>query len=489
MKRQARLGYVWAVAVTGACTALDAALFAHVDPANLVMVYLAGVVFVATRHDRGAAGLACVLSVLSYDFFFVPPYHSLAVADTEYLLTFSIMFAVAMVVASLADRVRRQADAATERERRTAALYAMSRELASTRGAERLAEVLKRHVEQVFRGEAGVRLAPTRDAVPGGPRVADDDPAEGALRVPLDAGGRLHGELRFRVRAADRPLPAEERAFLATFAAQAALALEREVLAGDAAECRAQAEAERMRNTLLRSISHDLRTPLASIKGSSSLLLRSPDLDARVRGDLIADIEEEADYIARMVTNLLELTRLESGAVRLRKEWVPVEELVGAVTERLEQRLRAHPLTVTLPAELPAAPLDPTLIHKVLLNLLENAVEHTPAGTPVELSASVVESEVIVALADRGPGLQPGEERRVFDKFYRTTAEGRGRGMGLGLTVCEGIVRLHGGRIWAENRPGGGVTFRFSLPLVGELPPPPPPPPAFDPLLVGGEAR
>ncbi|HXX92311.1 MAG TPA: DUF4118 domain-containing protein, partial [Planctomycetota bacterium] len=316
--------YGWSVGVVLLCTLLSAGLFHRVAELNLVMVYLAGVVWVATRFGRGPSILVSILSVLAFDFFFVPPTFSLIVTDPQYLLTLGVMLAVALVVSTLAARTRQQAQSATERERRTAALYSMSRELASTQGTVELSTVIQRHVEEVFRGRALIYLPGATGKVEpaGAPGAGGFDERSVAqwvfehqeraglgtrtlaesrsVNVPLEVGDRVIGVLGF--------LPLEPGSFrsqppelLETFATQAAVALERERLARQAGESRLQVEAEKLRNTLLSSISHDLRTPLAAIKGATSLLLKSPGIDPGVRTDLLTSIHEEADYIHRMV--------------------------------------------------------------------------------------------------------------------------------------------------------------------------------------------
>jgi two-component system sensor histidine kinase KdpD len=225
-----------------------------------------------------------------------------------------------------------------------------------------------------------------------------------------------------------------------------------------------------LRNTLLSSVSHDLRTPLAAITGGTSALLdRQAPLDEAARQELLQTMHEEAERLNRLVQNLLEMTRLESGNVQVQKEWHAVEELVGSALQRFGARLRRRAITTHIPANLPLAPLDPLLIEQVLINLVDNALKYTPENTPIEIAAAAEAAGVVVEVADRGPGLAPGDEQRVFDKFYRTRAE-PGRGSGLGLAICRGIVEAHGGRIRAENRAGGGVAFRFLLP-IDEAPP------------------
>jgi len=231
-----------------------------------------------------------------------------------------------------------------------------------------------------------------------------------------------------------------------------------------------QAETERMRNALLSAVSHDLRTPLTAITGAASSLLDHPDaLPPASRQELLQAIYEEANRLDRLVKNLLDITRLEAGAVHLHKEWHPLDEVVGAALTRVEGRLRGHPVRTQFPPHLPMVPLDGVLIQQVVINLLENALKYTPPDTPIDLSASATADAIVFEIADRGPGLPPGDEQRIFDKFYRAGPAREG-GVGLGLTICRGIVEAHGGRIWAEDRPGGGAVFRFTLPLEGSQP-------------------
>jgi two-component system, OmpR family, sensor histidine kinase KdpD len=229
-------------------------------------------------------------------------------------------------------------------------------------------------------------------------------------------------------------------------------------------------ETERMRNAVLSAVSHDLRTPLATITGATSTLLEQKDeQDPAVRRELIQSVYDEAVRLDRLVNNLLYMTRLEAGAVQVHKEWLPIEEVVGAALGRLESQLQGHVVKTHLPSDLPLVPLDGVLIEQVLWNLLDNALKYAPPGSSIDLSATVRDDELIIEVADRGPGVPSGNEQRIFDKFYRAAPAGT-RGVGLGLTICRGIVEAHGGRIWMENRPEGGAAFRFTLPLEGERP-------------------
>jgi two-component system sensor histidine kinase KdpD len=489
--------YARASGVVALGTGLAWLMFPHFERSNVVMLYLLGVVLVATRYGRGPSILAAVLSVAVFDFFFVPPYLTFAVSDTQYLVTFAVMLVVAIVIGTLTVRIRQQAEAARHRERRTAALYDMSRELAGLREVDDLLRAAVRHVGEVFASEVGIflpdeqrRLAlragslglETDDAAEhavgtwafehgemAGPGT-DTLPGARAFYLPLLASGGPIGVLGIRAREPQQFAAPEQLHLLETFGAQIALAVERARLADEARKADMRAEAERLRNTLLSSVSHDLRTPLATITGAASSLVEEADrLDEPARRELAQAIREEGERLNRLVANLLDMTRLESGAVQVRREWHPLEEIVGAALARLGSRLGDRPVTVRLPPELPLVPVDDVLLEQVLINLLDNAVKYTPPGTPIEIEAAAGDGWVQLEVADRGPGLPAGDEERVFDKFYRGRT-GPVPGVGLGLTICRGIVEAHGGRIAAENRAGGGLLFRIVLPLVGKPP-------------------
>jgi two-component system sensor histidine kinase KdpD len=490
--------YGRALAAVAISTAIAWVMFPYFALSNLIMVYLLGVIIVATRYGRGPSLLASLLSVAAFDFFFVPPYFTFAVSDTQYLVTFAVMLVVALVISSLAVRIRAQAESARERERRMAALYAMSRELAGARGVRELLEVAVRHISEVFRTRVVVllpqpdgQLAPDEGAAAQFPMDAselavgqwvhahgqvagqgtDTLPGASGLYLPLTGSRGTVGVLGLRPED-PRPLQAPEQLHqLEIFASQTALAIERAQLAEDAERAQVRAETERLRNSLLSSVSHDLRTPLASITGAASTLLENDErLDADTRRDLLETLHEEADRLNRLVQNLLEMTRLESGALQLHTEWHSVEEVVGAALGRFGKALMRRAVTTRVPPELPLVPMDDVLIEQVLINLIDNVLKYTPAESPIEVTAEDTGGAVLIEVADRGPGLPPGEERQIFEKFHRAEAAPTVRGAGLGLAICRGIVQAHGGRIWAENRPGGGVTVRFTLP-VKEAPP------------------
>jgi two-component system, OmpR family, sensor histidine kinase KdpD len=491
--------YATAVAVVAAVTGVAWVMAPVSELSNLVMVYLLGIVAVAMRAGRGPSLVAAVLSVAAFDFFFVPPRFTFAVNDARYLFTFVVMLIVSLVISGLTVRTRSQAVAAQHREQQTAALYAMSRELAGTRGLDALLQIAIRHVAEVFRSQV-VMLVPgpagALEPWPGGQFEVDANdlgvgrwvfehrqpaglgtttlPGASALYVPLLGSTGPVGVLGLRPpdrHAMDEP---ERLHQLETFAAQTALALERARLADEAQEAEVRIETERLRNSLLSSVSHDLRTPLATITGAVSTILegRAP-LDAATQHELLESVHEEAERLNRLVQNLLEMTRLESGALPLQRELHPPEEVIGAALGRLATRLADRRVTTKVPSDLPLVPMDDVLVEQVLVNLLDNALKYTPAGSPLEVIATATDQNLTIEVADHGPGLPPGEEDRVFEKFFR--GEQRvARGAGLGLAICRGIVRAHGGRIWAQNLPGGGVAFLFTLPLATTAPAPVP---------------
>lgn len=491
-------GYGWAALVIGACTALALLMLPLFEVTNLVMVYLLGVVITAAWQGLGPSILASTLGVLAFDFFLVPPRFTFAVADTQYLLTFGVMLVVAILISTLTATVRQQAAAARERERRTAALYALSRDLASTSSNARLAQIATRHISDVLESQvtlllpdASGRLAPV-GVDQGVPALEANElavaewvhvhsrmagmatqtlPSSGALYLPLVGSHGAVGVLGVRPAQALRVIPPQQLRLLEALANQTALALERAVLLEESEKAKVQIETERMRNALLSSVSHDLRTPLAAIAGASSSLLE----DAEIRRvdawrELAQTILDEAGLLNRLIQNVLDMTRLEAGAVQIHKEWHSLEEIVGATLARLDDRLTEHPVHTHLPPDLPLVPLDSVLIQQVLVNLVENAIVYTPAGGPIDISAWMGAASVTVEVADRGPGIPPGDEERVFEKFYRLRQGHSGAGVGLGLTICRGIVQVHGGKIWVESRAGGGAAFRFTLPVEGSSP-------------------
>lgn len=490
--------YLAATGIAAACTAIAYWTSGWFELVNLVMVYLLGVVVTATRYGRGPAILVAVLGVGAFDFFFVPPFLTFSVSDTQYLLTFAVMLAVGLIVSNLTAGMRQQARVAGYREERMVALYGMTRELAASQTAEAILRIGVKHVSETFASQivfllpdaSGRIRHPSSESVHGSLHGADlgvaqwvhDHSQPAGLGTDTLAGAEAHyvplagtaGTLGVAAILPANPrrlFVPEQHRLLEVFTNQIGLALERVRLVEQAGAAEMRMESERVRNSLLSAISHDLRTPLATIVGAaSSLIEQERELDAATRVDLARAIHDEARRMTRLVNNILDMARLEGAPVQLDRQWYPLEELVGGVLARLQARLAGHPVQVELPAGLTWIQVDAVLFEQVLENLFENALKYTQAGTPIVLKATAHDDELEVELADRGPGLPAGEEKRVFDKFYRVRSEGSQGGVGLGLTICRAIVEAHGGRIWAERHPGGGAVFRFVLPQNGTPP-------------------
>jgi two-component system sensor histidine kinase KdpD len=490
--------YLWGIGVTALTTAVSALMFGHFELSNLVMIYLLGVVFVATRFGRGPSVLSSILSVAAYDFFFVPPRFSFAVSDVQYLVTFAVMLLVGLIVGTLAVNLRSQARVAGHRERRAGVLYAFTRELGSTQSEDEIARIAVKHIGDEFEGQSVVLLPDPQGRIryPKSQSIqysfhgsdlgvaqwvfdhgkiagkgTDTLPGTDGVYFPMRGSSGAIGVLALLPVNLRRVFLPEQQRLVDTFINQIVQAIERVRLSKEAQVARVKAETESLRNSLLSAISHDFRTPLASIVGaSSSLIDGGTRLSDDAKLDLGRTIYEEARRMTRLANNLLDMARLEAGGVKLNRQWCPIEEIVGGVLTRLQARLTAHPVTTKLPPGLPLVQVDAVMIEQVLENLLENAVKYTPAGTPIEIGAEAGADEVSFWVADRGPGLPAGKEDMLFEKFYRGAMEGAQSGVGLGLTICRAIVETHGGTIRAENHPEGGAVFRFTIPVTEEPP-------------------
>jgi two-component system sensor histidine kinase KdpD len=489
--------YAATAAIVAAATLAGLATDRWLSDTNTALVFLAGIVLVAWRFGRGPSVLASVLSVLAFNFFFVEPLFSFNVADGQYLITFAVLMAVGLLIGHLMASVRTQARVAGYRERRTALLYAMSRELASTRGSENMARIAVRHIGEVFEAHVVVVLPdakgrarlPTSAAEPASLRDADLSvaqwvqdhgkpaglgtdtlPGAAARYLPLTAvqGDRpvVLGVLAVLPANVRRVLLPEQASLLDTFAGQLALALERAELADQAQAAQVQAETESVRNSLLAAISHDMRTPLAIISGAASSLADSDGrLHATTRHELAQSIVDQAGQMTQLIANVLDMTRLESGRHEPRLEWVSLEEIAAAARHRLRAALAAHVVDVHFDDGPALIRADPVLLEQLVFNLLENAVRHTPAGTRISIATQRTAEGVELLVADDGPGFAPDVDlQRLFDKFERGRVEGSVGGVGLGLAICRAIARLHGGEIRAERIPAGGALFTVSLP-------------------------
>jgi two-component system sensor histidine kinase KdpD len=488
--------YAWSIALVVGSTGVALLGRSALHLPDVVMLYLLAILVASFRFGRGPSIAASALSVATYDFFFVPPFYTLSVEHARHVLTFAMMFGLGLVVSNLASRLRTQEAEARLREEHTAALYALSRELVAVPDAASAAAIAARHAAAVFGGEASVllsdrsgELAHPGPGEPGGARGEADRfaqrwanehgrpagagteifPHAGVGCVPLSVGLVPLGVLVLH-HPAPGVMDSANRDFLEVFARQAAFAIERVRLAEEAKAASLRARSEEMRSSLLSAVSHDLRSPLAAITGAGTTLRDEGDrLGPGQRADLVDAICIEAERMERLVANILDMVRLEGGAMTLKRDWVPLEEVLGSALGRLDAKLQGREVTTDLPADLPLVPVDPVLFEQVFVNLLDNAVKYTAAGSPVAVAARAVAGALEIVVADRGPGIPPGDEGRLFEKFHRGAHAGGG-GVGLGLAICRGIVEAHGGTIAAANREGGGAEFRIRLPLV-ETPP------------------
>lgn len=478
-------GYVAAMVACALTALLATPLVSVLELSNIVMIFLLVVVGVGLKFGRGPAVLAAFTGVGFFDFFFVPPRFSFAVSDVQYLVTFVVMLLVALVVGQLTAGLKVQAEAATDREHRVRSLYDMSRHLASALLPEQVAELGQRfvsaefdvpstlmvaddagHLHAIGKGTAPVDMGIAQwsfdHSTPAG-RGTDTLPASPCTVVPLKAIMRTRGVLIIKP-SGDRLLNPEQKQLLETCASLLAISLERIHYIEVAQASTVQIESERLRNSLLSAISHDLRTPLASLVGlADTLELTSPGANQQQR-QIGQAIRQSAVRMSALVSNLLDMARLEAGAVQLNRQWQPLEEVIGCATSACASQLEGRAINTKLAADLPLLHLDSVLLERVLANLIENACKYTPAGTSIDISAHSVSGHVVINVDDHGPGLPPGKEESIFEKFERGNKESATPGVGLGLAICRAIVQAHGGKIEGSNRAGGGARFTITLP-------------------------
>jgi two-component system, OmpR family, sensor histidine kinase KdpD len=487
--------YLWGICLVAAATGISALVAPYISPTNLVVVYLLSVVIAAISLGRGPAILASILSVVLFDFFFVPPHLTLAVSDTEYILTFFGLLAVSLVISYLTAQVREQAEAAQRREAQTAALYELGHDLTATVGLEAVAKTIISHISQTFSRDVAIFLPEGSQlrlytASPGlivaenelavatwtfehgqlAGRGTETLPDASMHYQPLKTTRGVIGVLGVKPVSPNSYMSPDQRRTLEAFVNQVALAIEGARLAEQARQTELLEATEKLQTALLNSISHDLRTPLVSITGAlSSLDEASPALDEEVRRNLIETAREEAERLNRLVGNLLDITRLETGVMHLHREPSDIQELIGSSLEQVGTPLKNRQVKVEISPKLPLVPLDFVLFSRVLVNVIDNALKYSPPEKPIEIKARVSDQTLEISVADRGEGIPSEDLERIFDKFYRVQRTDNVSGTGLGLSICKGIVEAHGGSIRAEDRRGGGAIFTVRLPLEGTL--------------------
>ncbi|HET8711588.1 MAG TPA: DUF4118 domain-containing protein [Spongiibacteraceae bacterium] len=489
-----------AVLVCGITTAIATPLRIYLDLANIVMLFLLTVLVIAVSLGRSAAILASALSVLLFDIFFVPPRFSLAVSNIQYVITFAVMLATALVTSHLTSGLMRQAEEAVRRERTTQALYTLARELAGTLGAAQMNDIVRSFVADQFKADAwifisadhGAALSEGLDSPPfpledhllkaalqGGQTVNTQTPAGSgsvSLYIPLKTAMRTRGALAIALSAQSPELTSARRQLLETLASLVAVAVERLHYVDVAQHTQLNMISERLRSSILSALSHDLRTPLTVLVGlADSLSLTKPPLPPAAL-DIAESIRDQATRLANLVGNLLDMARLNAGNISLRREWQPLDDVIGASIKLLGTALREHPVGVDLPDDLPLLEFDAVLIERVLCNLLENAAKFAPPNSRIEIAARRENERVTITVSDSGPGFPNGSEEKLFAMFARGSTEMSESGAGLGLAICRAIVEAHGGTIGICKRNSGdigsaarGGCVYFTLPL-GEPP-------------------
>jgi two-component system sensor histidine kinase KdpD len=485
--------YLAALAMVAGCTVVNCVLeqVPNMNPHALAMFYLLGVVAQAGFVGRGPTLFTAAASALLWDFFFTEPRFSLKMSDFADVMMFAMYFVVAIVMGQLVSRIRWQERAESRREERSTALYLLTRELADAADVDEMARRLVRQVAQAFKCDVAILLRDAAGALSttahpasmfsisekeqsvaawafrfgkAAGRFTDNLPSADAVYIPLATNRGAAGVLAVRLPGEQQPT-LEQRDLLDAFARQTALVLDRFRLDAESEQARLLAESEKLSKALLNSISHELRTPISAITAAASALTAfQPGEQAPLQKTLASEIQESAARLNRLVGNLLDMTRLESGKVKPRLEWCDVADLVNVALRRNETDLARHPVKTSLPKGLPLVRMDFVLIEQALNNLLLNAAAYTPDGTPVEVTAAGGVGEVSITVADRGPGLPPESLNHVFEKFYRVPGAPPG-GTGLGLSIVKGFVEAHGGRIEARNREGGGAQFTIYLPV------------------------
>lgn len=481
--------YVAAAGASMAAALAFAPLLAFLDLANIAMLFLLVVLLVAFKLGRGPSVLATCVSVGCFDFFFVPPRFTFAVADLQYLITFAVMLAVGLITGHLTARLRFQAHVAAHRERRSRALYEFARELSGALQTEQVFETTRDFIQRTFRAQA-ILLLPDSEgrlqAGTAGGTVEQPDagiaqwafehaesagmgtdtlPASPFFYLPLVAPMCTRGVLAIAPEHQRWILIPEQRRQLDTFAALAAIALERVHYIEVAQNALVSMESERLRNSLLSALSHDLRTPLTLLVGLSESLVRAKPPLPQTLHDTAQVLHSEALRMNALVANLLDMARIQSGEVKLNMQWQAPEELIGSSLDMCAAQLREHIVSTSVAPDMPLVRFDAVLIERVLCNLLENAAKYTPAWSRIEVSASLHGAWVNLTVADDGPGVPHGLEEAVFEKFTRGERESAKPGVGLGLAICRAIVEAHGGKISAGRSDMGGAAFIVALPL------------------------
>jgi two-component system sensor histidine kinase KdpD len=475
MKNSPYFSQTWQYLLSGVLITLTTILFYvlrdFLDTTLVALLYLIPIGVITTFAGFAPGITSALFSFLAFNYFFIKPYYTLAVHHPLDLVILIVFLIVAVVLSQLVGRMKASLAAATSREREATQLYELSTALAGLHNDQAIAEILAKQVQAVSQGEAvELNIMGTQSFVF---RLPDTAPPTRSpeLTVPIQAARGVLGEIRLWMSAPAISLG--KKRLLQTFASQGALALERARLAQAESRAKVLEESDHLKSILLSSVSHELRTPLSTIKAAASSL-RSNEVswDSAARPELIAAIDDEADHLNMLVGNLLDMSRIESGALKPKREWNILSEILGSVLARMRHSAEEHRLEIDMPESLPLVPVDYVQMEQVFTNLVSNSLKYAPSNTMICIRANIEGDLIHVQVSNQGPQVPPEHLERIFDKFYRITAADRVTGTGLGLSICKGIIEAHGGRIWAENV-SDGLAFNFTLPLTWEGEPPP----------------
>ena len=456
--------YVFAFLFIAAVTMIFFILRDVLDTTLIALLYLIPLGMITAFWGLGPGITGALITFLTLNYFFIQPYYTFTVHQPTDIGILVVFLIVAVVISQLVGRVQAGLAAATAREREATQLYELSIALAGLPDDHAIAQILAKQVHAVAEGEyAELNITGTRSFAI---RLPEQNPPARPpeLVIPIEAARGPLGEIRLW-RATSAISPSERRLFQ-TFASQGALALERAWLAQAESRAKVLEESDRLKSALLSSVSHELRTPLSTIKAAaSSLRGKEVSWDSPARAELIAAIDDEADHLNMLVGNLLDMSRIESGALKPKREWNILPEIVESVLARMKHLAESHQIEVDVPESLPLVPVDYVQMQQVFTNLVSNSLKYAPANTTVCIRAQAEDEGIHVQVSNQGPHIPSQDLERIFDKFYRTAAADRVTGTGLGLSICRGIIEAHGGRIWAENVPDG-FAFNFTLPLT-----------------------
>ena len=487
------LTYLWTLLTILIVTFIGKLLTPQFDLLNIALLYLLPVLISAFYWGRGPSLLASILGVLAFDFFFVPPFYSFAVDDIRYLFTFGVYLLVAIVISAMASRLRNELEKTRKSEWLTIALYALSQQMAAVADLQQMLEILVNTIAEAFGGKIVFMMpaadgnlieaasSPAGTTLSGGneigiaqwvmehgkyagrgTRVIRESPT---FFLPVKVENRTLAVLAVSLETEDESVSPEQLQILEAFANLASVGLIRVQLAKEAEKAKWLSESEKLHTALLNSVSHEIRTPLASITGAVTGLLEGAVISTESRDILLSTIKEEAQRMNRFTSNLLDMTRLESGILKPNVDWCDMQDIIGVAIREVRDILQKHRLQVDIPAGLPLVKADFALIEHVIINLLENAAKYSPPGGEISISVKPRDKELLFSIINAGPTIPVQDRQYVFDKFYRLHASESRAGIGLGLSICKGIIEAHAGKIWVESSEQNRNCFIFSLPI------------------------